>query len=72
MNNARAFVLFSNLSSSRFERNTRETREKGLLGNAKFRSAREKRSHHRLVGPPKTRFVCGLFSTFQSPKEARR
>lgn len=49
----------------------RDERER-FTSKRQFRSSREKRSHHRLVGPPKTRFVRELFSTFQSPKEARR
>ena len=51
----------------------RDERERFTTSTRQFRSSREKRSHHhRLVGPPKTRFVRELFSTFQSPKEARR
>ena len=49
----------------------RDERER-FTSKRQFRSSREKRSHHRLVWPPKTRFVRELFSTFQSPKEARR
>ena len=51
----------------------RDERERFTTSTRQFRSSREKRSHHHsLVGPPKTRFVRELFSTFQSPKDARR
>ena len=67
---ARVCVGFKALVVSRLkEIRARDERER--FRKRQFRSAREKRSHRRLVGPPKTRFVCELFSTFQSPKEAK-
>jgi hypothetical protein len=70
---ARVCVGFKARCRLAFERNTRERRERKVyeetpipIGSGKAIASSSSRFR-----PPKTRFVRELFSTFQSPKEAK-